>query len=387
MEGPPRDDEQQAMQDLSFIRAAADGEVTRFGGLKAMQLAAKHLRDEAKPMSSGSIEKVDGRFIAMIDTNHSGPFRDDKQQAAQDLSAIRAAADGEATRPAKSKAMRLAAKHLRDEARAIARGGTKAAGAGSYVARLKYTEDSEKKTIIGPRRATERRAEADLAMLRGAALGHSAWADGICVAAMKAKALALMEGAEKEARVAMGIDQYLSQRMAHKVEDSDPETDGDDDDGTGDPYHGIDLAACVKLAEEPPAKIEQREPPKDANDASVQLACFRSIKETPEALEAILLARADPNLVVDDDISPLRKVIAFARTRDVAAMRELLLRHGAMESKFERQRWHERQSADANESAWLRNFHRSAFLRLYKYAHTSGAATNTVSLIRDDREG
>ena len=89
MEGPPRDDEQQAMQDLSFIRAAADGEVTRFGGLKAMQLAAKHLRDEAKPMSSGSIEKVDGRFIAMIDTNHSGPFRDDRQQAAQDLFAIR----------------------------------------------------------------------------------------------------------------------------------------------------------------------------------------------------------------------------------------------------------------------------------------------------------
>ena len=37
MEGPARDDEQQAAQDLSFIRAAADGEVTRFGGLKAMQ--------------------------------------------------------------------------------------------------------------------------------------------------------------------------------------------------------------------------------------------------------------------------------------------------------------------------------------------------------------
>ena len=92
MKGPARDDEQQAAQDLSFIRAGADGEVTRFGGLKAMQQAAKHLRDEAKPMPSGSIEKVDGRFIAMIDTNHSGPLRDDKQQAAQDLSAIRAAA-------------------------------------------------------------------------------------------------------------------------------------------------------------------------------------------------------------------------------------------------------------------------------------------------------
>jgi hypothetical protein len=258
--------------------------------------------------------------------------------------------------------------------------------AATYTADIQHRDDQGKNQHIrGPGRSSRTRAERDLASMREASQGHATWAEGL--AALRSKNLELHQASEKEARVAMGIDQYLSQRMAHKVEDSDPETDGDDDDGTGDPYHGIDLAACVKLAEEPPAKIEQREPPKDANDASVQLACFRSIKETPEALEAILLARADPNLVVDDDISPLRKVIAFARTRDVAAMRELLLRHGAMESKFERQRWHERQSADANESAWLRNFHRSAFLRLYKYAHTSGAATNTVSLIRDDREG
>ena len=79
MVGPPRDDEQQAMQDLSFIRAAADGEATRFGGLKAMQLAAKSLRgaaerfrDAAKAVPSGSIEGVDGRFIAKIDTSESG---------------------------------------------------------------------------------------------------------------------------------------------------------------------------------------------------------------------------------------------------------------------------------------------------------------------------
>jgi hypothetical protein len=72
MTGPPRDSEQEATQDLSFIRAAADGEATRLVGLQAMQLAAKHLRDEAKTMPSGSIEKVCGRLIAMIDTNHSG---------------------------------------------------------------------------------------------------------------------------------------------------------------------------------------------------------------------------------------------------------------------------------------------------------------------------
>jgi hypothetical protein len=192
----------------------------------------------------GGVINKNGKFIATIDTRESdtrfyilGPVRNEKQQAAQDLSSIRAAADGEATRLAKLQAMQLAAKQLRDGAKAAARGGIKEVEAEGYIARIKYLDNSEEKEIVGPRRDTERRAQADLAMLRGAALGHSSWADGICVAAMKAKALALMEGAEKEARVAMGIDQYLCQRMAHEVEDSDPETDGDDEgDGAPDAY-------------------------------------------------------------------------------------------------------------------------------------------------------
>ena len=118
----------------------------------------------------GRVINRDGKFVAKIYTREldtrfamEGPPRDDEQKAMQDLSFIRAAADGEATRPAKLQAMQLAAKHLRDEAKATARGGTKAASAGSYFARLKYVEDSEQKAVIGPRRATQRRAEADLA--------------------------------------------------------------------------------------------------------------------------------------------------------------------------------------------------------------------------------
>ena len=66
MEGPLRDDEQQAAQDLSAIRAATSGGATRSGGLKAMQLAAKHLRDAAKHLRDATkavpwsiIEEVD----------------------------------------------------------------------------------------------------------------------------------------------------------------------------------------------------------------------------------------------------------------------------------------------------------------------------------------
>ena len=364
MMGPVRDEEQQAAQDLSSIRAAADKELTRSGGLEAMQLAAKYLRDEAKTVPSGSIDKADGRFIAMINTNHSGPFRDDKQQATQDLSAIRAAADGVATRPAKLRAMQLAAKHLRDEAKATARGGIKAAGAGAHFARVEYVEDSELKEITGPRRATERRAQADLAMLRGAALGHAAWADGICVAAMKAKALALMEGAEKEARVAMGIDQYLYQRMAHKVEDSDPETDGDDDDGAPDAYDYSDPKVLEKCLAQPPVpKKGPTQPPRDADEATARLACFRATQETPDALRVLLSARADPNVVAGEgDHLPLWRVMRYAHNQHVHEMRDLLIEFGAANGEAELERWEDRLNIDRCEPKFMREFHRSAVL-------------------------
>ena len=106
--------------------------------------------------------------------------------------------------------------------------------------------------------------------------------------------------------------------------------------------------------------------PVDANEATVRLACFRPIKGTPEELEGILRARADPNLVVGEDLSPLRKVISLARKRHVAAMRDLLLEYGASESVFDNQRWEERQLAEECEKSWLQNFHRSA---LYCLAH------------------
>ena len=51
MEGPARDDEQKAAQDLSSIRAAADGQATRSGGLRAMRWRSpQHM-----PRASGTI--------------------------------------------------------------------------------------------------------------------------------------------------------------------------------------------------------------------------------------------------------------------------------------------------------------------------------------------
>ena len=281
----------------------------------------------------------------------------------RDLDYIRSASEGGSTRAEGLQSMKLAAKELRVAAKAdkkaATRGAIKAEGATGHVARIQYLENSIGKEICGPSRRSERRAKIDLDTLRAAAQGKTIQEDGY--ADMRAANLELHKAADMENRVAFGAEQYELQRMAHKTEDSDPESGGDDDDGYEDPYADIDVKAFVKQLEEQQDKnIVQKPPPTDANDATVQLACFQPIKEAPEALRAILAARADPNIVVGDSLSPLRRVIAFARPRDAAAMRDLLLQHGAAESQFEKQRWHERQAAEGSEAAWLQNFHRSA---------------------------
>ena len=181
---------------------------------------------------------------------------------------------------------------------------------------------------------------------------------------MKAKALALMEGAEKEARVAMGIDQYLSQRMAHKVEDSDPETEGDDEgDGASDDYDYSDPKVLEKIAPPPVPKQGPTRPPRDADDATARLACFRATQETPDALRALLSARADPNVVVGEgDLPPLWRVMRYAHNQHIHEMRDLLIEFGAANGEAELERWEDRLNIDRFEPKFMRDFHRSAVL-------------------------
>ena len=310
---------------------------------------------------SHSQAKVDTDYMGMR-YKFSGPPRgDDEQQAHQDLVYIRAAAEGSPTRVQGLQAMQTAAKLLRDEAKALARGGVGQDAAGSYYARFRYIDAGiTEKRILGPPRQGEHRAETDLAVIREAALEKKTWPEQIT--AMQHAAQRLREKAQFENSVARGVAQYEAQKQAHKAADSYLESSGDEDDGADDEYYGLDNAAIAKMVKELPPLRPQPPPPVDVNDANVQLACFRFSLEKPETLEAILLARADPNLLVGDgDISPLQKAMLFTRDqKDVVRMRELLLEHGASESAYERLRWNERRAADAGEPAWLRNFHRSA---------------------------
>ena len=104
------------------------------------------------------------QFVAKIATydlgkryQFAGPLRgDDEQLAYQDLCYIRAAAAGAPSHVDGLCAMKTAAKLLRDEAKALARGGIKQGAAGSWFARLKYVDAGiTQKEIVGPPRQSE----------------------------------------------------------------------------------------------------------------------------------------------------------------------------------------------------------------------------------------
>ena len=119
VKGPRRDDEQQAGQDLKYIRVAASGEASRLGELHAMKLAAKRLQDEAKVAMRGGIktESADRIFARLqftcdsVQEEITGPAR-----AKADLAKLRQAAQGHVTVKESIAAMRQKSRELHQEA-------------------------------------------------------------------------------------------------------------------------------------------------------------------------------------------------------------------------------------------------------------------------------
>ena len=229
----------------------------------------------------GDIFEKAGSYFAKIDTKEKGvryamvgPPRCGAQAALQDLAAIRTGAAGAPTRSEGLQAMERIAKRLRDEAKVAMRGGIKTESADRMFARIKLTYDSVHHEINGPPRQAERRAKADLAKLRQAAQGHATMKESI--AAMRQKSRELHQEAEFEANVAMGVAQYGLVRDAHKVVDSDPESDGPAPVDHDDSFEAADFSdpAVVKKFFPPPAPKPPRAPPRDAADATRQLADF-----------------------------------------------------------------------------------------------------------------
>ena len=74
-------------------------------------------------------------------------------------------------------------------------------------------------------------------------------------------------------------------------------------------------------------------------------------------MKYLLECHADPNMPLKiGDISPLRKVMSFAKESYVTQMRDVLLKHGAKESDKDRERWDIRQRADIAEKVMKNNY-------------------------------
>ena len=219
---------------------------------------------------------------------------------------------------------------------------------GAFRAQVNHGDATgRKQSIVGPKRGCRRRAETDLDQMRAAGAIGSTREQGLQYMAAEARRLQVSAGFEAEVRAAA-----QRQRAAEEEEDevymSDEEPEEDDPWMLDYPSpHTDDVTAPTPPSQKPPLTREE---------ADVALQAFRPIKARPEDLAHILACRADPNrpLTVPGDISPLQKVLCFARAAHVAKMRELLLERDADETEEDRKDWVTRQRADFRESIRIR---------------------------------
>ena len=208
---------------------------------------------------------------------------------------------------------------------------------GDYRACFQFRNNAGLKHIRGPGRRDRHRAEIDLEQIRLASTAGRTREEGLEIMAAEARRIQISAQFEAEAEM-------QRQREAAEAACGVPLDFLSDDDDEDEPWL---MDYPPPREENAPTPVSQQAPltQEEANEA---LTKFRPIRSTPTALEHILACRADPNLpLAEGDISPLRKVIAFASGRHVAKMRELLLEHGAEETKEDRERWR------ICEKAWL----------------------------------
>lgn len=115
--------------------------------------------------------------------------------------------------------------------------------------------------------------------------------------------------------------QQLSSVLQHPIEDDNDDSQSDWEIGEPDDadvvyawenfdYRGRPLPEQLQ----PVAPSAPQPVPKNPDEATAMLAKFRPIRSTPEDLQRLLEARADPNMTVGEgNISPMENTMTFAR--------------------------------------------------------------------------
>ena len=146
---------------------------------------------KAHPAQLGYVANNQGNYRAQVNARDvgfakliTGPYHGTKQRAFEDLQSIQAAAVEHTTRIGALQAMQQKADRLKAEGKAEV-GRVELCG-NENRAHFRYIQGGVQRDIRGPRRHDERRAQADIEVIRAAAAGKPTRAEQL--AAMHAEA-------------------------------------------------------------------------------------------------------------------------------------------------------------------------------------------------------
>jgi hypothetical protein len=315
--------------------------MSREDGFAAMKAEADQLKAGKPPKEAGYIDCAGTAFRAHVEIMEEGarrhihgPWRPDEKDAKEDLASMRAAASGKGREDGFA-AMDADAKRL-IAGRAPKAGGSVVPFGKGFRARIRWTVEGEERRAYGPRRSEERRAAEDLEVMREASSRHED-----VLASRKAvysEVRRLQQQAEDEVRVSV-VARRLSQEQRqqqqvveqcqqqsymqrqHPVED-DTDSQSDWEPGEADDADVVYAWERFDVRGRPLPEEEQQRAassvpqpePKTPDEATAMLAKFRPIRSTPEDLQLLLEARADPSMTVGEgNISPMENIMTFAR--------------------------------------------------------------------------
>ena len=218
---------------------------------------------------------------------------------------------------------------------------------GEFRAHIHFRDDDGKQeNIYGPSRGSENEAQKDLDQIRAAGGVGATREEGLKI--MEAEARRIKISAEYQNEIQQTIERMASQEIIDESDYEDERSDNSVPEW---------MQEYPSEEDSPEESSQPARPILTPLEATAELTKFRPIISKPSDLKYLLECHADPNMPLKTgDVSPLRKVMSFAKESYVTQMRDLLLQHGANESDKDRERWDLRQRADIAEKVMKNNY-------------------------------
>ena len=207
-------------------------------------------------------------------------------------------------------------------------------------------DDGNKKQIYGPSRGAEGEAQKDLDQIRAAGGVGATREEGLKIMAAEARRIKM--SAEYQSQIQETIQRRVSMETIDESDYEDERSDHSEPEW---------MKEYPSEEDSPEESSQPARPILTPLEATAELTKFRPIISKPSDLQHLLECKADPNApIMSGSISPLRNVMSFAKEKDVAQMRDLLLQYGANENEKDKQRWDLRQRADVAEKIMKDNY-------------------------------